>query len=51
MRIVENTDAIAWTTRSLQYQAKAGETEAKSEFGLTNVSEEAVTIAGVAPPA
>ncbi len=47
MQIVENTNAIAWTTRSLQYQAKAGETEAKFKFGLTNVSKEVVTIAGV----
>lgn len=47
MQIVENTNALAWTTRSLQYQAKSGETEAKFKFGLTNVSKEVVTIAGV----
>lgn len=47
MQVVENTNALAWSTRSQQYQAKSGETEAKFQFALTNVSKEVVTIAGV----
>ena len=47
LQVVENPNAIAWTTQSQQYQAKPGEIEAKFRFGLTNVSKETVTIVGV----
>ncbi len=47
LQVVEDPNAIAWTTKSQQYQAKPGEIEAKFRFGLTNVSKETVTIVGV----
>lgn len=45
--VVNNPGAIAWDAVLKEYQAKAGETEAKFSFALTNVSKENVTIESV----
>ena len=44
---VNNPDALAWDSKLKEYAAKAGETEAKFTFALTNVSKETVTIQSV----
>jgi hypothetical protein len=44
---VDNPGALKWDATSKDYQAKAGETEAKFTFALTNTSKANVTISGV----
>ena len=44
---VNNPAALAWDSKLKEYAAKAGETEAKFTFALTNVSKETVTIQNV----
>ena len=45
--VVNRPESFAWDTVVKDYQAKAGETEAKFTFALTNVSKESVTIESV----
>ena len=45
--VVNNPGALAWDSVLKEYQAKAGETEAKFSFALTNVSATNVTIQSV----
>ena len=47
MQVVEDPNALAWTTKSQKFDAKMGDTAAKFTFGLTNVSKETVIISGV----